>query len=94
MVNWYLIQRITGQRMVIVIAVESNANMETQMKTKQTEQPPIEQQPQSNPVPLMNQVAPQQQTPPTPFEQAEPPATPTVEPPASPAYAPPWCTSL
>ena len=39
-------------------------------------------------------LAPQQQTPPTPFEQAEPPATPTVEPPASPAYAPPWCTSL
>ena len=51
---------------------------------------PIQLQPQSNPAPFMNQVAPQQQTPATPF------APPTYEqsgcaPPtyAPPAYAPP-----
>jgi len=47
---------------------------------------PIQQQPQSNPAPLINQVAPQQQIPPTQYEQADPAATPTFQPPA---YAPP-----
>ena len=58
-----------------------------------TDPAPIQQQPKpksilknSNPAPLINQVAPQQQTPSTPYEQADPLATPTFEPPA---YAPP-----
>ena len=46
---------------------------------------PIQQQPQSNPLPSINQVTPQDQTPAAPFVQATPQAIPNF---ASPAYAP------